>query len=223
MNRHFLAASFALLAGASQANVLDFGNGPSVPSLCSSTADGLGSTVGCTNFGYFLQSYGDVAGVLDVTYSAPRYTDGRTLRWWASQYNDLYGVLWADGGDGDSRARIELKPLNGQEVTLTHFDLGAYSMTTRNTTVNIFAIGNPTALYSFSGAVGSGSTHAGFDLNVSSSTGLWIEWQDSAYNVGIDNVTYLLRDVTGPVPEPSTYALLLAGLIAGGAVARRRR
>jgi hypothetical protein len=221
MKLHLLAASLALVAGASQANVLDFGQS-GAPMLCSSTSDGLGAATACANFGYFLQSYGDVASVLDVTYSAPRINDGRSLRWWDTNYNDLYGVLWADSSDSDSRARIELKPLNGQGITLTHFDLGAYSQSTLNTTVNVFAIGSTTALYTFTGAVGSGLTHASFDINVSSANGLWIEWQDSAYNVGIDNVTFTVADVAA-VPEPSTYALLLAGLAACGTVARRRR
>lgn len=221
MKLHLLAASLALAAGASQANVLDFGQS-GAPMLCSSTSDGLGAATACANFGYFLQSYGDVAGVLDVTYSAPRINDGRSLRWWSDSYNDLYGVLWADSGDADSRARIELKPLDGKTVTLTHFDFGAYPNSTRDTTINVFAIGNAVPLFTYSGPVGAGLTHNGFDINVSSTTGLWLEWQDSAYNVGIDNVTFTLNDV-GAVPEPSTYALLLAGLAACGAVARRRR
>lgn len=213
-------ATLALAAGSSQAYVLDFGNWPHDPSICSSTSDGLGATIACSNYAYILQSYGDVAGVVDVSYAAPRVvSDSRSLRWWAHSYNDLFGVLWADGGDGDSQARITLAPVGGGVVTLTHFDLGAYSMTTRGTTVNVFEIGNATPLYTFSGNVGADSAHTSFDINVSSALGLQIEWQDSAFNVGIDNVTFTV----GAIPEPSTYALMLAGLLACGAIVKRRR
>ncbi len=220
MKLPLIAASLVLVAGASQAYVLDFGNGPSEPSICSDTANGLGATVACSNYGRLLQGYGDVAGVVDVSYSVPRLGDDRSLYWWGSNYNDLYGVLFADGGDSNSRARIELMPLNGDAVTLTHFDLGAYPSSTRGTTVHVYEIGSSIPLFTYVGDVGSGSTtHTSFDISVSSSKGLWLEWQDSAWNVGIDNVTFAVS----AVPEPSTYALLLAGLATCGAMVRRRR
>lgn len=220
MKRAPVLVGLAFAAGASQAYVLDFGTGPSAPALCSSSTDGSGAAVECTTGNYINQAYGDVAGVVDVGYSAPRIvTDSRSLRWWSDSYNDLYGVLWAEGGDGDSRAQITLTPQGGSAVTLTHFDLGAWVMTTRFTTVNVYEIGNSTPVYTFSGDVGSGATHSAFDVSISSAVGLQLEWQDSAYNVGIDNVTFTV----GVVPEPSTYAMLLAGLAVGGALSRRRR
>lgn len=219
MKHALVLASLALAAGTSHAYVLDFGNGPDAPSICSDTANGEGSTIICGNSSRILQSYGDVAGVVDVTYDVPRSGDDRSLLWWASSYNDLYGVLWADGGDSNSQARITLTPLGGDAVTLSHFDLGAYPNTTLGTTVAVYEIGNSTALFSYSGDVGSGSTtHTSFDVNVSSMLGLQIVWQDSAYNVGIDNVTFEV----GVVPEPSTVVLMLAGLAFCGFAARRR-
>lgn len=56
--------------------------------------------------------------------------------------------------------------------------------------------------------------------------GTWsIHWLNNGRNVpDFSNLTLFARDiVTTPVPEPETYALMLAGLGALGFVARRRR
>jgi hypothetical protein len=54
--------------------------------------------------------------------------------------------------------------------------------------------------------------------------GSWrIEWLNNGGQVpGFSNLNFFVRDVVTPVPEPETYALLLAGLAALGVVARRR-
>lgn len=54
---------------------------------------------------------------------------------------------------------------------------------------------------------------------------LWIRWVENNdtgndHGLAIDNVAL---SVTSPVPEPSSYALMLAGLCAVGLIARRRR
>jgi hypothetical protein len=209
------------LVGSTQAATLDFGTGPSAPSLCSSSLDGSGPLTECTVVNYVSQSYGDVAGAVDVSYSNndPAVVD-RSLRWWDTNYNNLYGVLWADGGDSNSFARVEIKALvPGESVSLTGLDLGAWSNATRNTVLNVYAIGGAVLLFSYAGPVGDGATAAThFTPNVAAVGGLWIEWQLSAYNVGIDNIEYSVS----AVPEPATALSLLAGLAGLGALLRRR-
>jgi len=48
-------------------------------------------------------------------------------------------------------------------------------------------------------------------------------WNDDGGGIGFDNLKHDVVSVVGNVPEPSTYALMFAGLAAVGAIARRRR
>ena len=214
-----LALVLALCAvPCAQAAVIDFGNGPDAPILCTSSIDGIGSSISCGDGSYISQAHGDVTGLLDVTYTD--VNNARSLVWWGTQYNNLFGVAWSSGSDGDSSARIELMPLNGQVVTLSSFDLGAYAFTTRGTNLTITDSLSGATLFSYAGPVGNGAVSAtSFAPNVSSANGLRINWQNSAYNVGIDNITYSVS----AVPEPASLALMLAGAGLVGAAARRRR
>lgn len=222
MKTHILAAALALAATAAQADVLDFGNGPAAPAICSANANGSGALVACADYARLNQSYGDIAGVLDVQYSQPLAATPTSLNWWSGSYNGLYGVLWADGGDGpNSYARIDLVPLAGASgVTLTSLDLGAYPSTTRNTDFKVLDLSNNQVLYSYQGPVGSSTTATTFNLGLASTAGLRIEWRNTAYNVGIDNLVFQ----AAVVPEPASASMTLAGLaLLGAAVARRRR
>lgn len=48
-------------------------------------------------------------------------------------------------------------------------------------------------------------------------------WNDDAGGIGFDNLKHDVISVVPTIPEPSTYSLLLAGVAALGALARRRR
>src|SRR5690349_2455947 len=203
MKKTLIAATLAFFAGASHAYTLTFD--PGAPN-CTANFDGTpaGDPSCAANGMYILESYGDVSGVVDVTYSQPDQSPFRTLRFWDADYNELHGVLWADGGDGPgSHARIELAALGGP-LTLTHFDLGAYSHSTLHTIVDVYDLANlGTALFHYDGNVGvqPGDHSTPFDFAFVSSAGFRIDWQNSAYNVGIDNVTF---DAAAVIPEPET-------------------
>lgn len=224
------SGAFTICLGsvAEAATSLDFGQGVPHPSICTGGVGGVGSAALCANGLSILQSYGDVPGVVDVSYSAPRASTGTNpvgLNWWSSGYNNLYGVLFATGSDANSLARIELQVLQlGQVLNLRHFDLGAFPSTTRETDVTITDLTTGTVLKSFNNFMAGNqqsNTASSFDFtDVSSTTGIRIEFADTALNVGIDNITY---DIA-PIPEPGTYALMLTGLgLVGCAVRRRRR
>lgn len=231
MNRPLqLCALLGVLALAASAHaeihVIDFGNAPAdVPTACAGSG-GLPKT--CSTYNTLLQSYGDIAGVVDVTTHASR---GGALQWFNTDYNDLYGVAFDNTPSVNAPEWIELVPLNGQPITLMHFDLGGYYHSLRrNVEVDVFAIGSDTPLFSHHGAIGTQGgpvqtgQHTGFDLNLSSATGIRIQWRDiaNASNTGIDNIVY--RDgIAAPVPEPASVSMLAGGLLALGAFVRRAR
>lgn len=223
MKRQVLSACLAIALPAAHAATLDFGGGPTPPAICAAATSGLGGMTTCGDGSFVNQAYGDVAGQVDVSYMQPLATTPSSLRWWATGYNDLYGVLWADGGDGpNSYARVELKALGGTTLTLNQFDLGAYPYTSRGTELRVFEIGSNVALFSYLGSVGTGSSaHNTFSPNLSSSVGFWIDYRNSAYNVGLDNLVFTTS--AQAVPEPSSAALMFGGLLAVGALTRRRR
>ena len=71
---------------------------------------------------------------------------------------------------------------------------------------------------------GLGDAYYGFsrDGGVKDIRGISI-WNTDSGGVGFDNLKHDVKSVVGNVPEPSTYALMFAGLAAVGVIARRRR
>jgi hypothetical protein len=220
-----LLSALALAASArAEVHVIDFGTAPAnVPAACAGSG---GAPKTCSTYNTLLQSYGDVEGLVDVTTHASR---GGALQWFNTGYNDLYGVAFDNVPSVNAPQWVDLVPLNGNVITLEHFDLGGYFQSQRrNVELDVFAIGSETPLFSQHGAIGTpgGPVQTGhasaFDLNLSSATGIRIQWRDldNAANTGIDNITY---SVAAPVPEPADAWMIGAGLVSMGAFVRRSR
>jgi hypothetical protein len=166
----------------------------------------------CDNFANnsISQSYGDIASVVDISYLSA----ASGLNWWGVGYTPLVGVAY-----GQTNTSITIAALNGQSVTLNGFDMAAFVTDVGLATVVTIddLLGNNLAVSSTT--VGH-PTHFGF--NVTSSNGIRISWQGTNnLNVAIDNIDYTLTNV-GPVPEPSTWAMMLLGFAGVGFVAYRR-
>jgi hypothetical protein len=207
-----------LIGGAADAAVLDFGANGAAPLNACATASGT-----CTSNARLLPSYGDIAGVIDVRTHA---SDGGTLRWFDTKYNDLYGVVF-DQLNGNA-TWIDLVPLGDQELTLSHFELGGYLGKRNKVSAKVIDLGSGEVLFSYLGDVGTPAgtgnygVHTSFDLNLRSLSGLRIQWHDPSWtaNVALDNIHY---SVASPVSEPASGLLLLAGMGAVGWQIRRRR
>lgn len=133
-------------------------------------------------------------------------------------FDGAFGSGWSLIGKGPGSALID-----GVNFTLAFTQptgtTGTWSLTTdRNASFDfVFAM--------------HASDHSGaflFDNHSSFATvaqnGSWvIRWLNNGGNVpDFSNINFFVRDVVTPVPEPASYALLLAGLMAGGFLVRRR-
>jgi hypothetical protein len=183
--------------------------------------DGLGPLLPLNAGGWISQGYGDVAGLVDVSY---RYfnPNGRllsSLQTWIGGYDDLQYTAWTGLQSGGDFAEVELKSVNGSKVTLNGFSLGSWSGSTsgKEETVIVREIGGGD-VFNQTLFIGVGNKANSFAINATSTTGFVIRWT-SPWWTAIDNID----STAAPIPEPATYALMLAGLAAVGLVARRRR
>ena len=215
-----------LMAGA---GVLALGSGSA--SAYTLTFDGDICTASpCTNFSLIQQSYGDVAGVVDVKYNYDINNPGTTtgaagseMSFWTTDYNDLVNVAYSSTGGIPT---IFLQPLAGQAVTLNGLDLGAWPNRTGLSQLTIVD-GLNNVLFTtgggpFSEPVGVGSTtHNHYSFLLTSLTGIGIQFGPESYNVGIDNVDFTVG--VNPVPLPAALPLFASAVALFGVYARRRK
>jgi hypothetical protein len=166
----------------------------------------------CADYNPIDQTYGDVAGQLDVVYahraaSGNSPVDENYLKWWDNAYNDLVNVAWGGFGTGSGVSEIALIPAAGYQVTLNSFDLGAWPNAANATQYTVYDINYNPLISSGPIIVGTGNVHSHVTPALASATGLIIQWGPDGYNVGIDNV-----DFTVAVPLPAAAWLFGSAL-----------
>jgi hypothetical protein len=216
--RHILAT---LLAGLSLSSgvvaqaatyTLDFSG-----DICGASGDQA-----CSNYAEIGQSYGDVAGLIDVGYVSRNVSTGSVyepyLKYWESGYSDLESNAWGGAGASTQYAEITFAPAAGHVVTLLGFSFGDYGNRNNGSSVAILDAVTQAVLWD-GGAFDPDLTALSFDLNVSSTNGLILRWGPDTYDTGIDNIKFAVT----AVPEPESLALAFAGLMVAGMAARRQR
>lgn len=215
-----------ILAASAHATVLTFDLDPDIP-----------------NYGDIPGSYGDnVSAASDVVgtylmgngYTPNVTTEYRTwqistdtvaynnLDFWHDSYGDLSKVAFSVTSS-DHFAEITLVPEPGWAIRLNSFDMAGYPVTDHpNSQVRILDGTSNTILVDYSPVtiLGSGGTHSTFTPGLTHNGPISIRFGYNDWNVGIDNINF---DQVTAVPEPETYAMLLAGLGLIGFMARRRK
>lgn len=167
------------------------------------------------------QTYGDVAGIVDVSYSAP--WTGSYVPWSTSPISGGFlapSFMHSSGASGVSVWMEALRP--GASVTLHHFDmLSTSGMQAPDLIVSDL---QGKILYVQRAYIGSDqdptfNNIVGFNPEITVLGGLRLWWSGGNMSLGVDNIVFEVS----PVPEPSTYLMLMAGLLAIGAAARRRK
>lgn len=164
----------------------------------------------------FDQTYGDVAGRLDVSYQgqSPGVAPG-ALSWWDVGYDELRGVAWFNRIDVGTVARIELRVLDGQEATLHGFRLGSWDGTGlgRRESIDVYRLEDTgAAAYHADALIGAGNLSTLFEPGLRSTRGFLIEWSNPWWTA-IDDIRFDLAAAAG-VPVAGSLSLTLAALAA---------
>lgn len=182
-----LAATLGLAAAAAPAAVLDFSDSVS-----------------------FTQQYGDLPGLLDMSYTYHLGASSGPLSWWDAGYDELRGVAWGPQIATGTLGRVTLQALDAERpVTLASFRLGSWDGPAgRVETVTVTRIGEAAPVFSFTGTIGGGNLSNLFAPELVSASGFVIEWTNPWWTA-IDNVDV---SVAAAVPEPGAGLLMALGL-----------
>ena len=210
-----LAAAAAPAQGA--VTTLDFSG-----NICGASGNGA-----CSANSSLGQSYGDSAQI-DVAYRSVNATTNVVyegfLKYWTGGYGDLNGVVW--GGDGRTFSEIAFTPTAGYEVSLLSFDFATYQGRHDSVPIKILSGDGATTIFD-STLTTDWPTHNSLAVNSAYfADGIILRWGPNGYDVGLDNIRFDVRaiDSGSAVPEPATWAMMIAGFgLAGGAIRTRRR
>jgi len=188
LKRFAFAAAIALGAAGTAATTLTFDG-----SICNGGQ-------ACASAGAPIdQSYGDLAGQLDVVWDGNPSAGLTSFRFFAGSG----GLNNIASGAAYVVAEVFLQPIGGASITLLGLDLASRAAS-ENSQVTILA-GDGTPLFS-SGTIVLGATYSHFAFNLSDPSGIRIQFGPNS-NGAIDNIEFNVI-----APEPRVEALLLAGL-----------
>jgi hypothetical protein len=170
------------------------------------------------------QRYGDIAGVLNVSYatvSGGVRTQGGVAHW-TSGYETLQNVAYANPGLTLEITFELLKPA-ANTFTLNSAQYAAYLNRQNTTSLSVLSLDG--SLLSTTGVVTSPTAGpATFSPAVAALGGLRLRFGPDAFNTGIDKISFDISNTVAAVPEPATWAMLIGGFgLIGGVMRSPRR
>lgn len=194
-----------------------------VPAAATTTIvvfDAASCAGGCIDYSFIDQTVGDTANV-DVSHRTTHGTGNATtsenaLRFWSGNYSGS-AAAWANTTIGE----IRLTTLSAGTVTLDSVDFGGYLNAVRDIDYRVYDFSWNLLT---SGTVATAPTSlTTISFGQSSADGLIFQFGPDGYNGGIQNLTFSFESGIAPVPEPASWAMLIAGFGLTGTVMRRRR
>ena len=184
----------------------------------------------CANGADISQSYGDIAGLLNISYRSVASNGSAatigTARSWTSEYGNLTDVVWgAEGGTLEIAFNL-LAP--GKQITLNSVDYAAWGGADVSTKIALYALANAGGFYTStlasSALTAPAIGHSTWAPNLTSANGFVLHFGPDGYNGGLDNLTFTISDVAAvaAVPEPATWLSMIVGFGLVGAADRRR-
>lgn len=218
--RRLLAGVCVFAAVSAQAATLDFDY--SIQAMTTEDPMGVGPLQGVGVAGWISQSYGDVAGLVDMSYlyfeAGQQLPSSSLTTWNRPGFDDLRYTAWAGYEVAGDTGQVSLASVDGSLVSLNSFDLGVWN-TGRGVPeiVRVFEIGRLQPVFTQAFSDNANQQHHTFDVNLQSTSGFVIRWS-SPYWAAIDNIV----GSVAAVPEPGTVALMLAGMLVVVGRVRRR-
>lgn len=192
------------------------------PSQAAETIDfeNTGCKTGSTSFCEIPDTYGDTQRI-DVSYASINILTGARsegLYRYGVGYGDLNGVIFGGRNRTEYASEIRLEAKNGFELSLLDFDFASFANRSPMTPIVISDLaGN---IISEGVRSTGGSNHSNYTVNSPFGDGVVIRWGPDGYEVGLDNIRYEAGEITGAVPEPGTWAMMILGFGAVGLSAR---
>ena len=226
----------SVISGIALASAFGFAASPATAATTVLTFTGAicgTGTQACTGSATVSQNYGDGTGVdvssrgVNVLTNATAQPGVRTYT--GPGYGDLSTIAYVYGANqtaiANQAAEFTFAALAGYELRVLGFDAGCYLNRTQCQAINysLAEIGNLGAPTLGVATPPSGGHSSITFADGYSSSGYVLRFGPDAFNGGITNVAFDVREIGAAVPEPSAWALLILGFGLVGGTMRRTR